>query len=124
MKIYVFYFVWEHLCLGHRVPDLEIIVFIDKIFSNSGSWTSYSRITLVALWKYVLLGPVELDSLEIGPVELEGLQRSENNNKVSSSCCEQKSLEKLSEFLKTMKPVNNKGLKFCLLMLRPTIFSS
>lgn len=108
MKIYVFYFVWEHLCLGHRVPDLEIIVLINKTFSNCGSWTIYSRITLVALWKYVLWGPVELESLQIGPGELERLQRSENNNKVSSSSCEQQSLEKLSEFLKTMKPVNNK----------------
>ena len=56
-------------------------------------------------------------------VKLEGLQRSNNNNKVSSSSCEQQSLEKLSEFLKTVKPVNNKGLEFCLLVLRPTFFS-
>ena len=42
---------FENTCVWdtHKVPDLEIIVFIGKTFSNCGSWTIYSRITLVAL---------------------------------------------------------------------------
>ena len=125
MKIYVFCFVWEHLCLGHTQStrswdycfyreDFFKLWFMDNLQQNhTGSFMKIctsrpSWVRISSNWAWV---------------KLEGLQRSNNNNKVSSSSCEQQSLDKLSEFLKTMKPVNNKGLEFCLLMLRPTFFS-